>query len=85
MVQTDIEIKAHTITCIKCRGVYTATLDELKFRPGMKPYVCELCSKEIKLGDLKKLEKFVLDHYEVRGTIVDFIISKLNKDLLSNL
>lgn len=85
MVQTETEVKPHKITCIHCNTKHDAKLEDLKFRPGMKPFVCPLCAKGIKMGNVSKLEKFVLEHYEVKGTIVDFVISKLNKDLLTNL
>lgn len=77
MVQTDVEIKPHTITCSRCKTIHKAELDDLKFRPGMSPFLCPLCAKGIELGDVKKLEQFMLSNYNVEGTIVDYIISKL--------
>lgn len=79
MVQTDVEIKPHKITCIICGNRHEAKLESLKFRSNMEPFKCELCRKGVSMGNIRKLEKFILENYDIKTTIVDFIINELKQ------
>ena len=53
------------ITCYKCGSKNEVAQEKLKYSSSMHPYVCPLCEEGIELGSINKLEKFILDKFNV--------------------
>lgn len=80
--QDYVHPKMTNITCYKCGSKNTVEANLLKYRPDMTPFVCEMCEKGIEFGSLEKLEKFIINKFEINNTtVVDFIIDSLSKEL----